>query len=41
MTGVGEWATSFNKAREMVSQMTLEEKVCGFITYLPLATCAY
>lgn len=40
MTGVGEWAVSFNKAREAVGNLTLEEKVCLLKLRWPDVTCA-
>lgn len=31
MTGVGDWAISFEKARDAVGNLTLEKKVCLII----------
>lgn len=30
MTGGGSWSAAYQKARALVAQMTLEEKVCMF-----------
>jgi hypothetical protein len=33
MTGQGQWADAFGKAREMVGRMTLEEKVSSCLLF--------
>jgi len=37
-TGTGSWAGAYTKARALVSQMTLEEKVSTYIAPLPSIT---
>jgi beta-glucosidase len=40
MTGLGEWAVAFNKARDLVSQMTLEEKINITTGVAPKSGCS-